>query len=715
MATTSEADAVNMTTDDGFEMLDAGCDDFMGLQVVEGFDVLREKDASGKHTLTKIVQVDDSDKILAANNAAKRSAQPKSKDIRGKAPKAAKKTAPHDKPASNSKLETASPTPHNEDEAISAALHAAREQSLLAEDDAGDDGDDHESADTEAPGWHDIPLHPRLKHALATCAFTKPTPVQAATIPPTLGGQRDIVGIAQTGSGKTLAYGLPILNYIMERAEDALPSTRPLESLILAPTRELALQVRTHLQNLSDASHRFARIATVCGGLSIQKQERLLTQHGGAHIVVATPGRLWDLLKTNDAFARRVRQTRFLVIDEADRMVETGHFAEMDAILGMVRRTAGAALDANPEMQTLIYSATMAKSLQINLKRRKWRKNQRAAHSANTLDDLMSRIDFRDANPLVLELSPERHVAETLTEAKIECLRKDKDTYLYYLLLRYPGRTLVFFNSIDAVRRVVPLLHELNIPAHPLHGQLQQQQRLRNLDRFRREQGTSVLLATDVAARGIDIESIDHVVHFQIPRSADTYVHRSGRTARAGKQGIAVALIEPSEQRLWRDICATMQRAEQVPSLPVEYGFLAPIRERIALARSIDTLLHTESKHAHDDAWLRDLAQEADLDMDSEPDDPDADMHIATSKKGRPRSAQNHAAAAKTSELRAELGALLAKPLHTRGLHQRYITSGVDTGFAQSMLRGAQSSEMLGVKRSSAHSDVKNQQKRARR
>ena len=130
-------------------------------------------------------------------------------------------------------------------------------------------------------------------------------------------------------------------------------------------------------------------------------------------------------------------------------MIEAGHFAEMDLLLQMVRRTKGAAADANPDMQTFVYSATMSKALQTNLKRALWRKKQRReAEPSNTLDDLLARVDFRDAEPVVIEMATQRHVADTLYEAKMECVGQDKDAYLYYILLRYPGRTLVFVLSL---------------------------------------------------------------------------------------------------------------------------------------------------------------------------------------------------------------------------------------------------------------------------
>ncbi|WFD31340.1 RNA helicase [Malassezia sp. CBS 17886] len=768
----SHAEDVNVTTDEAFGPLDLSGDDFLGLQTAEGFDVVYEHDEAGQNKTVKLVKVGGGGKERPGEKPPKSKGQATtgkgapSKDVtqgtKGKGPRppgeeqeAAEKgareslapapsageeeagsppvgtpamgTAAADQPdaphAADARGDASPPplsprlAPSTDDASVSAALTAARQQHLL-DDDATGDGDGTE-ADAALPGWSAVPLHPRLKRALAALQFATPTPVQATTLPPSLGidGQpRDVVGIAQTGSGKTLAYGLPILAHVLSEADKgAVRNDRPLEALVLTPTRELALQVTSHLDAVSVAGGHFANVATVCGGMSVQKQQRVLAQRGGAHVVVATPGRLWDVLTHDNAFAARVRQTRFLVIDEADRMVEAGHFAEMDAILRMVRRTEGAAVAANAAMQTFVYSATMSRELQTNLKR-VHRKRLRDA-DGNTLDDLLSRVDFRDADPVVVELMPQRLVADTLQEAKIECLAQDKDAYLYYLLLRYPGRTLVFVNSIDSVRRLQPLLTQLGVHAYPLHGQLQQQQRLRNLDRFRRgvsrpDAGTTraaatVLLATDVAARGIDVECVDHVVHFQLPRSADTYVHRSGRTARAGHAGVAVSLIEPGEQRLWRDIWKSLGRDDRVPPLPVEYTFLEPIRERVALAKQIDALVHRDAKSAHDDGWLRTLAKEAEVDLDSDGSDRDADAASSTRKRNRGASTQ-------IAQLKGQLAALLARPLSARGISQKYITSGTQRDWAASLLSGSHSANMLGVKRSSAHKDVAVGRKRAK-
>lgn len=411
---------------------------------------------------------------------------------------------------------------------------------------------------------------------------------------------------------------------------------RPLSALILCPTRELALQVSASLSALlakacpaEKGKPPRVSVGSVVGGLSAQKQARIVER--GADVLVATPGRLWDLLKTNDGFAASVRTLRFLVIDEADRMIETGHYAELETIVKLTQRTgsnaeavdededdvfkaAGTALtaaQARDDMQTFVFSATLSKDLQANLKRyrRKGRK------SSSTLEDLVERLDFRDANPAVIDLSPEGGLVATLREAQIECVVAEKDLYLYYMLLRYPGRTLVFTGSIDGIRRLIPLFQTLRVPVHPLHSQLQQKQRLRNLDRFRSE-ANSVLIATDVAARGLDIPHVDHVVHFNLPRSADAYVHRSGRTARAQNPGFALQLVAPEDRAVQRGLLRALGRTAPPPDMPVDGGFLRLLRERVRVASELEKAQHKSNKVAHDRNWLREAAEAMDVDID---------------------------------------------------------------------------------------------------
>ncbi|KAI0051336.1 DEAD-domain-containing protein [Auriscalpium vulgare] len=600
---------------------------------------------------------------------------------------------------------------------------------------------------TLLPEWHPLSLHSQLLSAVHGQAFMKPTPIQAQTIPSALTG-RDIVGVAETGSGKTLAYGLPILHDLLTNAVALPPKTRrPLRALILAPTRELALQVSTHLNKClnqysnvkeeADAEPSVSlkgkgkgkstgagngpplvSVAAIVGGMSTQKQKRILER--GVDVLVATPGRLWDILEEDDHLAKDIKSLRYLVLDEADRMIETGHFAELDNILRLTQRSfqkdttdadfAGTsestALEAEEEahpMQTFVFSATLSKDLQRNLKKRhKPRLFKRDAAPASTLDDLILRLDFRDPEPQVVDISPEGGVVSTLKESKIECLMTDKDAYLYYFLTRYPGRTLVFLSSIDGIRRLVPLLELLGLPVYPLHSQLEQRQRLKNLDRFKSDP-KAVLLATDIAARGLDIPAVAHVVHYQIPRSADAYVHRNGRTARAQRSGFSMLMCAPDERRLIRALLASLGRQESdIPEVPIEHHFIDKMKQRLALAKQIDNAQHQASKKKHDQNWIRAAAEAMDIELDS-------DMEASG-----PTNRQVKARQAKVAALKAELNAMLRQPLVARGVSTRYITSG-SRPIVDDILAGEDHQGMVGVKLSDPATDLALAGKRAKK
>ncbi|SNX81554.1 related to MAK5 - ATP-dependent RNA helicase [Melanopsichium pennsylvanicum] len=714
-----------------------------------------------------------------------------------------KSTKFHDQVESEEEYETAA------DITMPAADDAAVQDSDLEDDDLAeafrnahhldlqDDQDDDAEFDNKLlPKWSHLPLHSALKRALARKGFKVPTEIQNRSLPFALGLQqqtassddsedaaatlsssqrkRDVVGVSQTGSGKTLAYGLPVLNYLFENAESAIASSSltngtidvppPLGALILCPTRELALQVSSHLTDLVRASclvsddeaagisHkkllRRPQIAVVCGGMSEQKQRRLLEgrsrkgdRKAGVDIIVATPGRLWEMTRLDDHLAARIKQTRFLVLDEADRMVEVGHFAEMEHILNLVNRSEAKrpsegqdgqqnggsddesescveahGVKPSSNMQTFIFSATLSKALQVNLKRRRKlkqfikKRHSKRKENATTLDELMDRVDFRDDSPAVIDLSSGQGLPEGLLETKIECVGKDKDLYLYYFLLRYPGRSLVFVNSIDGIRRLTPIMAQLNITAYPIHSQLQQKQRLKNLDRFRAFNRSGrinncVLLATDVAARGLDIPSVEHVVHFQLPRSADTYVHRSGRTARAGSSGVSLALIEPKEKTLWAKLCRAMGRKVDIPTFPVTFSTLGLLRERVELALAIDKQTHEANKQAHDDEWLAKLAEEADLAMSDDDVDPDAPRQSGSK-------ARNGKETVKLNEMKSKLAALLAQPITTKGLSHRYLTATGLQGSAwvDDMIREKSHEQILGVQNTDAQTDLQSRQ-----
>ncbi|ELK27327.1 ATP-dependent RNA helicase DDX24 [Myotis davidii] len=348
---------------------------------------------------------------------------------------------------------------------------------------------------------------------------------------------------------------------------------RPLLGLVLTPTRELAVQVKQHI----DAVAKFTGIKTaiLVGGMSTQKQQRML--HRQPEIVIATPGRLWELVKEKHPHLSNLRQLRCLVIDEADRMVEKGHFAELSQLLEMLSDS-----QYNPKRQTLVFSATLTLVHQAPA-RVLHKKHTKKIDKTAKLDILMQKIGMR-GKPKVIDLTRNEATVETLTETKIHCENDEKDLYLYYFLMQYPGRTLVFANSISCIKRLSGLLKVLDIMPLTLHACMHQKQRLRNLEQFARLEDC-VLLATDVAARGLDIPKVQHVIHYQVPRTSEIYVHRSGRTARATNEGLSLMLIGPEDVINFKKIYKTLKKDEDIPLFPVETKYMDAVKKQMKILK----------------------------------------------------------------------------------------------------------------------------------
>ncbi|XP_033499050.1 ATP-dependent RNA helicase DDX24 [Epinephelus lanceolatus] len=392
---------------------------------------------------------------------------------------------------------------------------------------------------------------------------------------------------------------------VKAEAESAGSRNQPLLGLVLTPTRELAVQVKHHI----DAVAKFTDIKTaiVVGGMAQQKQRRMLKRR--PEIIIATPGRLWDLIQERHPHLLNLRQLRCLVIDEADRMVERGHFAELENLLEMLNT-----VHFNPTRQTFVFSATltMARSLPTRLLQKK-KKN---LDQRNKLEILMEKVGIK-SKPKVIDLTRKEATVETLTETRIHCQKEDKDFYLYYFLLQYPGRTMVFANSIDCIKRLNSLLVILDCTPLPLHANMHQKQRLKNLERFA-ERESCVLLTTDVAARGLDIPNVQHVIHYQVPRTSETYVHRSGRTARATKEGLSLLLIGPDDMMNFKKIYRTLGKDDDLPMFPIELKCMEAIKERVNLARQIEKIEFHNSREKQHNSWLRQAADALEVDLDDD-------------------------------------------------------------------------------------------------
>ncbi|KAJ6027992.1 ATP-dependent RNA helicase mak5 [Penicillium herquei] len=576
------------------------------------------------------------------------------------------------------------------------------------EDDGNDDG-------VDVSAWDNLGLSPEILTGLSKMKFSSPTTVQKACIPSIMDGH-DVVGKASTGSGKTLAFGIPILEHYLEKREKQGESVKKTPSspmaLILSPTRELAHQLAKHIGDLaSNSPDTNARIALLTGGLSIQKQQRQLAN---ADIVIGTPGRVWEILSTGTGLIRKMQSIQFLVVDEADRLLSEGHFKEAEEILGALDRQIQNDFpdeeeeqteDASASRQTLVFSATFHRDLQQKLAGKSRWTGGDIMDKKESMEYLLKKLKFREEKPKFIDVNPVQQMAQGLKEGIVECPAMEKDLYLYSLLLYHPKhRTLVFTNSISAVRRITQLLQTLQLPALALHSGMAQKARLRSVERFSSPTSdpSSILVATDVAARGLDIKGIDCVVHYHAPRTADAYVHRSGRTARAGAIGKSVIICAPDEvvsvARLAAKVHASDPKvsAKKLPleSLEIDRRVVSRLRPRITLSKRITDSNIAKEKVSAEDNWMRAAAEDLGVEYDSEEFD-------ESKGKGRGRGGgrqlkEKQASSITKGELqglRAELKNQLSQRVNI-GVSERYLTAGrVDI---EALLRGEGNNAFLG-------------------
>ncbi|KAJ2868309.1 ribosomal RNA processing protein [Coemansia erecta] len=395
------------------------------------------------------------------------------------------------------------------------------------------------NSDTQSTTFADIGVMKQLCEACDKLGFKAPTEIQAKSIPWALQG-RDVIGLAQTGSGKTAAFALPILQALWE-------TPTPLFACVMAPTRELAYQISETFEALGAGIG--ARCAVIVGGMDMISQQIALSKK--PHIVVCTPGRLQDHLENTKGFS--LRTLKYLVMDEADRLLDMDFGPKIDLILKAIPR----------ERNTFLFSATMTTKVA---------KLQRASLS----------------NPVKVEVSAKYSTVDKLLQYYMFFPFKHKDCYLVWLMNEMAGQSaIVFARTCNEVLRIALLLRNLGIEAIPLHGQLSMDKRMGALNKFKAG-ARNVLVATDVASRGLDIPAVDLVVNYDIPTFSKDYIHRVGRTARAGRSGRAVSFVTQYDIEL-------LQRIEQVigkklESYPNEMDEVLMIQERVSEAQRMSVM-----------------------------------------------------------------------------------------------------------------------------
>lgn len=368
------------------------------------------------------------------------------------------------------------------------------------------------NTDQTKKDFNSLGLSALIVKAVKVQGYNNPSPIQAQAIPVVLSG-RDLMAAAQTGTGKTAGFTLPILDNLLHKINKGeLTKANQARVLILTPTRELAAQV--HDSVVTYGKYLSMKSTVVFGGVKINPQMKKL--RAGVEILVATPGRLLDLYNQN---AVKFNQLEVLVLDEADRMLDMGFIHDIRKIIALLPK----------KRQTLMFSATFSRDI-INL--------------AKSLVN----------NPVEISVSPRNTTVETITQRVFPVDKKKKPALLAYLIKENAwSQVLVFTKTKHGANRLVKFLENQGISAVPIHGNKSQAARTKALDSFKKNK-VQVLVATDIAARGIDINLLPHVVNFDLPHVSEDYVHRIGRTGRAGSDGEAVSLVSADEIKLLKDI-----------------------------------------------------------------------------------------------------------------------------------------------------------------
>nr|CCA26186.1 DEAD/DEAH box RNA helicase putative [Albugo laibachii Nc14] len=408
-----------------------------------------------------------------------------------------------------------------------------------------------------------------LCEAIASLGWSKPSKIQQEAIPHGLAG-RDLIGLAETGSGKTGAFVIPIL-------QSLLRSPQRLYALVLAPTRELAYQISEQFEALGASIG--LKCACVVGGIDMMNQQIALARK--PHIIIATPGRLVDHLENTKGFS--LRTIKFLVLDEADRMLSMDFEEEINQIVQLMPS----------ERNTYLFSATMTSKVA---------KLQRASL----------------LNPIKIEITHKFATPENLRQHYLFIPAKFKDCYLSYILNEVAGQSiLIFASTCNGTQKVTLMLRNLGFQAICLHGQMSQPNRLGALNKFKAKT-RKILVCTDVASRGLDIPSVDVVMNYDIPTHGKDYIHRVGRTARAGRAGIAVSFVTQYDVELYQRIEFLL--GKKLDAYPCDEQTVLIMQERVGEAQRIAT------------NEMKELASKRGKRHDRESDDDNTDAHHGSTK-----------------------------------------------------------------------------------
>ena len=450
---------------------------------------------------------------------------------------------------------------------------------------------------TETMTFASLNLAPEILRAVEEEGYTKPTPIQAQAIPMVLDG-RDLMAGAQTGTGKTAAFTLPLLQKLLPYSStSASPARHPVRALILTPTRELAIQVEESVKTYG--KHVPLRSLVVFGGVDIKTQTPHLMR--GVEILVATPGRLLDHVEQRTV---QLNQVQMLILDEADRMLDMGFLPDLKRILALLPK----------QRQNLMFSATFSNDIK------------------RLADDFLT-------NPTLIEVARSNAAAENVTQKIFRVAQDEKHAVLAELLRNENSQAIVFTKTKLTASRLARLLQRDGIAADAIHGDKSQQERIQALDAFKQGKITT-LVATDVAARGLDIDQLPMVINYEIPHAPEDYVHRIGRTGRAGALGVAVSLVSPEEEKYLKEIEKLIKRDIPQEEPPRIERSAKPRSERRPSAERETPISRPAKKSS--DPWF------------DRPYEPDASSDASIRHTPRPMSKQKR-------EIPALLGGLLRK------------------------------------------------------
>lgn len=394
--------------------------------------------------------------------------------------------------------------------------------------------------------FKDLGLPESLVEACEKMGWKNPLKIQIEAIPPALEG-KDLIGLAETGSGKTGAFALPILHALLEA-----PCPNHFFACVMSPTRELAIQISEQFEALG--SEIGVKCAVLVGGIDMVQQSVKIAKL--PHIIVGTPGRVLDHLKNTKGFS--LARLKYLVLDEADRLLNEDFEESLNEILGMIPR----------ERRTFLFSATMTKKV-----------------------EKLQRVCLR--NPVKIETSSKYSTVDTLKQQYRFLPAKHKDCYLVYILTEMAGSTsMVFTRTCDSTRLLALILRNLGLKAIPINGHMSQPKRLGALNKFK-SGDCNILLCTDVASRGLDIPAVDMVINYDIPTNSKDYIHRVGRTARAGRSGVAISLVNQYELEWYVQIEKLI--GKKLPEYPANEEEVLLLEERVGEAKRLAATKMKES------------------------------------------------------------------------------------------------------------------------